>query len=162
MIWFIEFAVLCILFTVLILSSLRKDLLANIASYPPEIQDRVKSLPQYSHLFTAKMRRNIAKKIIAAILLCAVFAAVAYFSSARTFPAAFIYVFSLFFALNLYDVIVLDILIFCHSKWVRIPGTEDMEKAYRSPWYHIKGGIKGVLIGTAVAAAAAGIVLLLP
>ena len=40
--------------------------------------------------------------------------------------------FTLFFAVNLYDLVVLDWGIFCHSRKLRIPGTEDMEKEYKN------------------------------
>ena len=49
--------------------------------------------------------------------------------------------------MNIYDLIVFDLIIFCHSQKLMIPGTEDMIKEYRSPWHHIKGAIKGIVIG---------------
>ena len=36
--------------------------------------------------------------------------------------------------MNIYDLIVFDLIIFCHSQKLMIPGTEDMIKEYRSPW----------------------------
>ncbi|NFB55095.1 hypothetical protein EXM89_01555 [Clostridium botulinum] len=54
--------------------------------------------------------------------------------------------------------IVLDIGLFCHSKKTRIPGTEDMDKEYRSPWYHIKGAGIGTIIGAVVALLSGGMV----
>lgn len=62
----------------------------------------------------------------------------------------------MFFVVNIYDMIVLDICIFCHSKKTRIPGTEDMDKEYRSPWYHIKGAGIGTIIGAVVALLSGG------
>lgn len=64
-----------------------------------------------------------------------ILAVVAYFSGAKSFSKAYIHVFTLFSVVNIYDMIVLDIGLFCHSKKTRIPGTEDMDKEYRSPWY---------------------------
>lgn len=53
----------------------------------------------------------------------------------------------MFFVVNIYDVIVLDWGIFCHSKKLRIPGTEDMEKEYKNSWFHFKGAAIGVIWG---------------
>ena len=55
------------------------------------------------------------------------------------------------FVVNIYDLIVLDWGIFCHSKRLRIPGTEDMEKAYKNRWFHAKGAIIGSALGLIVA-----------
>ncbi|WP_315119870.1 hypothetical protein [uncultured Clostridium sp.] len=54
--------------------------------------------------------------------------------------------------------LVLDIGIFCHSKKARIPGTEDMDKEYRSPWHHVRGAVYGTIIGAVVALLAGGMV----
>ncbi|HOR13504.1 MAG TPA: hypothetical protein PKX46_06215 [Clostridia bacterium] len=67
----------------------------------------------------------------------------------------------MFAFLNLYDLFVLDLLWFCHSKRVRIPGTEDMNKEYKNPWHHVIGAAKGLAIGTAVSLIAAAFVSLL-
>ena len=46
---------------------------------------------------------------------------------------------------------VLDWGIFCHSKKLRIPGTEDMDKEYKDYLFHAKGAMKGIVIGMIVA-----------
>ena len=63
--------------------------------------------------------------------------------------------------MNIYDLIVFDLIIFCHSQKLMIPGTEDMIKEYRSPWHHIKGAIKGRVIGAFVALLSASIIQIL-
>ena len=45
-----------------------------------------------------------------------------------------------------YDALVLDSIWFCHSKKVRIPGTEDMEE-YKDYCFHIKQSCIGMLLG---------------
>ncbi len=45
-----------------------------------------------------------------------ILAVVAYFSGAKSFSKAYIHVFTLFSVVNIYDMIVLDIGLFCHSK----------------------------------------------
>jgi hypothetical protein len=146
----IECIVLCGVFTLLVVPPLLRDPLRQIASYPPEIRERVKRLPRYAGLFAERVKRHIAKKIIAAVLLCALFAALSYLAGKRSFGPAFLYVFTMFTALNVYDLVVLDLCWFCRSKRVRIPGTEDMDGAYKSPAHHIVGALKGLAIGAAV------------
>lgn len=63
----------------------------------------------------------------------------------------------LFFVVNIYDMLVLDWGIFCHSKKLRIPGTEDMDKDYL---FHAQGAMKGIVIGTIVAILSGVIILL--
>ena len=66
----------------------------------------------------------------------------------------------LFFVVNIYDMVVLDWGIFCHSKKLRIPGTEDMDKDYTDYLFHVKGAIKGTVLGIIVAILSGVIILL--
>ncbi len=92
------------------------------------------------------------------LIFTIVLAVVAYYSGAKNFKSAYIHVFILFFVVNIYDMIVLDIGLFCHSKRTRIPGTEDMDKEYKNPWHHIRGAVIGIIIGTVVALLSGAIV----
>ena len=78
-------------------------------------------------------------------------AIVAYFSGCREFVDTFFHVFMLFFVVNIYDMLVLDWGIFCHSKKLRIPGTEDMDKDYKDYLFHVRGALMGNVIGIIVA-----------
>jgi len=98
------------------------------------------------------------KKLIAVFVCITLLAAVAYFSGAKKFETAFSHVFILFLAVNLFDVIVLDIGVFCHSKKLRIAGTEDMDKEYKNYLFHVKGGIKGIVLGSVISLLSASIV----
>jgi hypothetical protein len=66
----------------------------------------------------------------------------------------------LFFVVNIYDMIVLDWGVFCHSRKLRIPGTEDMDKDYKDYFFHVKGAMKGIVIGVIVALLSAGIMFI--
>ena len=121
----------------------------------------MESLPQYAGVIQKIERRHIAVKISAVFLFAIVLGLTAYFSGAKTFNSAYVHVFMLFLAVNVYDVVVLDIGLFCHSKKLRIPGTEDMEQVYRDPWFHVIGGLKGILIGAVTALLSARIVQIL-
>ena len=44
------------------------------------------------------------------------------------------------------------------SKKLRIAGTEDMDKEYKNYLFHIKGGIKGIVLGSVISLLSASIV----
>ena len=67
----------------------------------------------------------------------------------------------MFLVVNLFDLVVLDIGVFCHSKKLKIPGTEDMEKEYKDYFFHAKGAFIGTLLGVVIALASAGIIHLI-
>ena len=158
MIFAIQCVVICLIFTAIVVPTQLKDPLLHIMSYPAPIRKRVEELPQYAGTIKAIKRRHIAWKFAAVFILGILLAAVAYFSGARGFASAFRHVFILFLAGNLYDVIILDLAWFCHSKRARIPGTEDMDKEYRNPWHHIRGGVIGLGLGTIVSLISGGII----
>lgn len=151
--------ILCAIFTLLILPPLYRNPLSQFASYPTAIRKRIYALPQYRAFIASVEQKNWMRKILGALLIVALMAAVAYFSGKRTFEAAFIHVFVLLSVVNLYDLIVLDIIIFCHSKRLMIPGTEDMIEEYRNPKHHVIGALKGVGICAVAALLAASLVL---
>jgi len=161
MVLFIQCVILCIIFTFLILPPQFKDPLSQITSYPPAIRERVESLPQYKDCLKRTKEKNIARKIVGTIIATIALALLAYLSGNKTFASAFIHVFILFFVVNMYDLIVLDLLIFSNSKKLVIPGTEDMAGEYKNPIHHIRGAIKGSIIGAVVAMLSASLVVLI-
>ena len=98
-------------------------------SYPPAIIKRVEELPQYQGIVRQREKAHLIKKLGGLVAFVALFAAVAYLSGCKRWGTAFIHVFTLFAAVNLYDLVVLDWGVFCHSRRLRIAGTEDMDKA---------------------------------
>jgi len=134
-----------------------KDPVKGILSYPPAIRRRVESLPQYRETLRREERTHLGKKLLAVPVLAAVLAGACWLGGARTFPAAFLHGFGLFLAVNAWDLVVLDWLWFCRSPRVRIPGTEDMDREYRDPWFHLRGFFIGVGIGAIVSLLSAGL-----
>lgn len=149
MVVFIECIVACVLFTLLVAPSVVKNPLAWYHSYPKAIQARIASLPQYEGKIPTQ-KRNLKKKIISLIIVCLVLTAVCLLTGKTTFPAAFLNMFAVAMSINLWDLIAMDLLWFCHSKRVRVPGTEDMDKEYRSVGRHFYG----FALGTAIAVGA--------
>ena len=158
MILVIESIILCIVFTLIILPAQYKDPMVMIMSYPPNIIKRVEQLPQYAGCIKEKEQKHISKKIFGVFFFAIVLAIVAYFSGCRTFADTFFHVFMLFFVVNLYDMLVLDWGIFCHSQKLRIPGTEDMDQDYKDYLFHAKGAMKGIVIGIVVALLSGGMI----
>lgn len=158
MVLIIESIVLCGLFTLAVLRPLYKNPLNMIMSYPTAIRKRVESLPQYQDSINKHKSKHIIVKLLFVIVCIIIMAVIAWFSGERTFVGAFWHIFILFLVVNLYDLFVLDIWLFCYNKRVIIPGTEDMIEEYRNPMHHIRGAIIGTIIGLVVAAASSGLI----
>ena len=151
MILLVECIVISILFSLMIFIPLYKNPINQIMSYPPEIRKRVESLSQYKDIINAKEKKHISIKIISVFVFALILCFVAYFSGATTYIEVFKHVFILFFFVNIYDLVVMDLIIFRNVKKFRIPGTEDMEKEYKNPKHHMFGAIVGTAIGIIVA-----------
>ena len=161
MILFIQCIACCLLFTLVILPAQYRDPINMIMSYPPNVIKRVEQLPQYEGCIKEREKKHICKKIFGVIFFAAILAIVAYFSGCRDFVDTFFHVFTLFFVVNLYDMLVLDWGIFCHSKKLRIPGTEDMDKDYKDYLFHAKGALVGTVIGVIVAVLSSAMISLI-
>ena len=157
----VQCLVLCAVFSLAILPAQYRNPLSQFASYPTAIKKRVYGLPQYKDAIASVEQRHWKRKILGALLIVALMAGAAYFSGNKTFDTAFIHVFILLSAVNLYDLIVLDLIVFCHSKKLMIPGTEDMKEEYRKPTHHIIGALKGFVISAVAALLAASLVLVI-
>ena len=111
----------------------------TLYNYPPKIQERVRSLEEYKDAVPTK-KNKIAVKLIACILFVVILSLILrYINGYTTFSAAFGWGFLLWTIVNLWDVIVLDIIWFCHDPRFVFKGTEDMVKDYHDYWFHIKG-----------------------
>ena len=158
---FIQCVVCCILFTLVILPAQYRNPISLIMSYPPKIIKRVEELPQYQGSIKQREKSHITKKLGGLVFFVILLSMVAYYSGCRDFKTTFIHVFTLFFVVNVYDLVVLDWGVFCHSKKLRIPGTEDMEKEYRDYGFHVIGALIGTMLGLIVASMSGCVIHLL-
>jgi len=158
MLLIIESIILCALFTLIMLPRVYKNPVGEIMSYPKAIRKRVETLSEYKDSIITTEKKHIIRKILAIFILAIILAIISYFSGAKTFSEVLFHTFILFFTVNIYDMIVLDIIIFCNSKRVRIKGTEDMIKEYKNPAHHIIGAIKGTFIGIVVGLMSGGLI----
>lgn len=146
-----EGIILSILFSLGIFIPLYRNPVGQIMSYPKKIREKVESLPQYKDCIKQKEKKHLLIKILSIFIFALVLYIIAYMSNTRTFNQVFRHVFIIFFIVNIYDLIIMDLLIFRNVKKFRIPGTEDMDKEYKECGHHIMGFFCGIGIGIMVA-----------
>ena len=138
MILIIESIILCLLFTVMVYFMSREPI-KILFDYPPKIQERVKSLKEYKDNIPSQ-ENKVTTKIIACILFLIIICLVLRFINGyTTFIDSFKYGYLLWTIVNLWDLVVLDIMWFCHDKHFVFKGTEDMIDEYHNYLFHIKG-----------------------
>ena len=145
MIILIESIILCVLFTIMVYF-MSRDIIKTLYNYPPKIQERVKELDEYKDKIPTNENKIVAKLCASLIFLIIICLILRYINGYTTFKESFIYGFLLWSIVNLYDVIVLDIIWFCHDKYFIFKGTEDMIDEYHNYWFHIKGFFIGELL----------------
>lgn len=151
MIFLIEAVVLCILFTLMVMT-MAKDPIKTLYNYPPKIQERVKTLEQYKDKIPTQ-KNKIAAKLAASVLFIVILSLILrYINGYTTFVEGFGYGFLLWTIVNAYDAIVLDIGWFCHDPRFVFKGTEDMIEEYHNYWFHIKGSLIGEGIALVICA----------
>ena len=142
MVLIIESIVLCLLFTVMVYFMSREPI-KTLFNYPPKIQERVKSLKEYQDLIPTEENKIIKKLFACLIFLIIICLVLRFINGYTTFVDSFKYGFLLWTIVNLWDVIVLDIIWFCHDKHFVFKGTEDMIDEYHNYLFHIKGFFVG-------------------
>ena len=153
MILIIESVVLCLLFTGMVYL-MSRDPIKTLYNYPPAIQERVKSLPQYQGKIPTQKNKLTAKLVASAGFVVVIALILRYVNGYTRFWQAFGYGFLLWTVVNLWDLVVLDILWFCHDPHFVFKGTEDMVKEYHNYWFHIKGFFIGEALAMVVCALA--------
>lgn len=149
MIIFIECIVLCLVFTLMV-CIMAKNPIATLYNYPPKIQERVKSLDEYKDKIPTNKNKILAKSLASVLIIVIVSLILRYINGYTTFRETFINSFIIWTVVNVYDVVVMDIIWFCHDKRFRFKGTEDMEKEYKNYMFHIKGSLFGEIIGLVI------------
>ena len=151
MIFVIEAIALCALFTLMVIM-MAKDSIKTLYNYPPKIQERVKSLPQYQGKIPTR-KNKLAAKLTASVLFIVILSLILrYINGYTTFIEGFGYGFLLWTIVNAYDAVVLDICWFCHDTRFVFEGTEDMADEYHNYWFHIKGSLIGEGIALVICA----------
>lgn len=138
------------LFTLIVVPMDIKDPLAVIGDYPPAIRKRCEELGLIEKREKQLSKWELIRKGVAiiALVVVAVYVMIIMIkvNHATTFLQGFGYTYIIWLAITWYDALILDCGWFCHSKRMRIPGTEDM-KEYHDYLFHIKASTIGTLIG---------------
>lgn len=157
MILAIESAVLCAVFTLMVYLTSRKPI-KTLYNYPPRIQERVRSLDEYKDQIPTR-KNKLAAKLVACVLFVVILALIlCYVNGCTGFWQAFGCGFLLWTVVNLWDLLVLDILWFCHDPHFVFRGTEDMVADYHDYRFHTKGFFIGEGLALLVCALAALVV----
>ena len=153
MIIVIESVILCAVFTLMVYL-MSHEPIKTLYNYPPKIQERVKSLDEYRDRIPTQ-KNKLAAKLGASVLFVVVLSLILrYGNGCSTFLQAFGTGFLLWTVVNLWDLLVLDILWFCHDKHFVFKGTEDMVSDYHDYWFHTKGFFIGEALALIVCALA--------
>ena len=135
------------LFALIVIPMSLKDPLAVIGDYPPAIKKRCEELGLIEKRQHQLSRKDLIKKGVAVIVLVLIAVLVMIkINHATTFLQGFGYTYIIWLAITWFDALVIDCGWFCHSKRMRIPGTEDMNE-YHDYLFHIKTSAIGTLIG---------------
>lgn len=135
------------LFTIIIVPSVIKNPLGAISDYPPAIRKRCMELGLIENSKKRFTSKDYIRKGIALIVFVIIFAFVLNrINGANTFLKGFILSYIIWLSIDWYDALILDCIWFCHSKKIRISGTEDM-KEYKDYAFHIKQSCIGMLLG---------------
>ena len=141
----VESIVLCLLFTIIVYIMSREPI-KTLYNYPPKIQERVKMLDEYKDKIPTKKNKIFAKSIASILIIIIISFILRYVNGYTTFIEGFGYGFLLWTIANIYDVVVMDIIWFCHDQYFVFKGTEDMVDEYHNYWFHIKGSLIGEVI----------------
>ena len=153
MILAMEALVLCGLFTLMVYWMSREPI-RTLYNYPPKIQERVRSLGEYKDQIPTQKNKLVAKLCACVLFIIVLSLILRYVNGYTTFPEAFGYGFLLWTIVNLWDVIVLDIIWFCHDPHFVFKGTEDMVSDYHDYRFHIKGFFIGETLALVICAIA--------
>ena len=158
-IFVIECIIICVIFTVIIVTMAKKgDPIDIVFDYPQPIIDRAYELGLINQDGKTLRKSVIIKKCIAVAIIGIPLGFLArYVNHAETFWQGFRVIYGIGIVVSAYDFLILDCLWFCHDKSLIIPGTEDLVDSYHDYMFHFKASLRGLLF-TLPAAIVAGLV----
>lgn len=154
MILILECVIGCLIFGTFIVLSVLKNKDMWIQEYPESVQRRYIEL--HSDI---KMKepegltlRVIGMKLFACIIFLMLLIGMVYMAGAKTFFQGALYCYTIWFVVNAFDTLVLDLGLMVHWKKCRLPGTEDMDSEYELlNKKSLLDGIAGCIIGIPIA-----------
>ena len=149
MIFWMEAAVLCLLFHWLIGLVLSKKQAAFVNDYPPVVTEKLRELGMIAQKPPAR-KKDILRKLIAVFVYAILFALLLrHVNGICTFWEGAVTAYGLWLVVDWYDFLVMDVLYASSDKFYRAAGVSGFEKT--SVWFHFKGSLRGMLIGLAAA-----------
>lgn len=154
MILAVECVVGCILFGAFIILSVLKNQAAWINEYPEPVQKRYIELHPDSEIKEPEglSPRVIVRKMTACLIFLVLLAGMVYLAGAKSFMQGALYCYCIWFVVDMFDTLVLDLGIMVHWKKCRLPGTEDMDEEYKMlTKKSLVDGLYGCIIGIPIA-----------
>lgn len=125
-----------------------------IHEYPEEVQKRYIELHPDSKIKEPKglSPTVILKKLLACLIFLILLVGMVYLANAKSFMQGTLYCYCIWFAVNVFDTIIIDLGLMVHWKKCRLPGTEDMDKEYKLlTKKSLTDGLYGCIIGIPIA-----------
>lgn len=149
---FITLLMLCaLMFLICYVGTGKEKNLRALASYPDEVQKIVKNMPEYKD----KIKKP-SGEITGFLMNILVYGVILFIfglpSKTSDFLTNFLRLSILGQGVNLFDLLVIDLLWWRHSKRVRFKGTEENDELYKDPKKHIISFLKGILLFLIIAA----------
>ena len=154
MILAVECVIGCILFGAFIILSVLKNQAAWINEYPEPVQKRYIELHPDSEIREPEglSPRVIARKMTACLIFLVLLAGMVYLAGAKSFMQGALYCYCIWFVVDMFDTLILDLGIMVHWKKCRLPGTGDMDEEYKMlTKKSLVDGLYGCIIGIPIA-----------
>jgi hypothetical protein len=119
--------------------------LKGFYNYPKEIQNRIKTIPEYKN-FIPNESIKIINLISSFVFFIIVFIICSILNATTAFWQIFRNSVILGVTLNAYDLLILDFLWFSNAKRTKVAGTEDMEMEYHNLKVHIESFVRGIAL----------------
>ena len=164
MILAIECVASCVLFGAFIILSVLKNQEAWINEYPEAVQKRYIDLHPESEIKVPEglSPRVIVKKLVACLIFLVLLVGMVFLAGAKLFMQGVLYCYCIWFTVNVFDTIVLDLGLMVHWRKCRLPGTEDMDKEYKLlTKKSLMDGLYGCIIGIPIALITGLIIILI-
>lgn len=133
MVLLLECIIGCLIFGTFILLSVLKNKEMWIQEYPESVQKRYIELHPDIKIKEPEglSLRVISMKLCACIVFLILLTGMVYMAGAKTFWQGALYCYMIWFVVNAFDTLVLDLGFMVHWKKCRLPGTEDMDEEYK-------------------------------
>lgn len=156
-----EAIIYTVLYSAFLVSLFKKQgAIRQLYNYPPKIQQRAVELG----ITTVEDMADSARKnkpLGLAVMIAANLLIICVVNGETTFWAGFYESYLFLNVFSLFDAAIIDTVWFCHSRFWRIPGTEDMAEEYHNYWFHWKWFFIGLLSSLPLAAATGGLTVII-